>query len=324
MKQNNLPLLEVDEVKIKIIMDNTIDALLPGNDTVKRFDFSSYPLVADDGFFSLVAEHGFSTMIQVQNGNKQGAILYDAGVSPGGTLHNMETLGLDINDMQAIVLSHGHMDHTLGLPGLLDKIKSPGIPLVVHPDALLERKIMTPDGYENNISTPKLTEEQQSKITLHKKSDPTLLLDNTLLVSGEIDRTTDFETGFPFNYTKRNGQWEHDPLILDDQCIILILRGKGLVVLSACSHSGVVNTVRYAQKLTGCRQVHAVVGGFHLTGGTFEKIIPETVAALQEINPTYIVPGHCTGWAAMHQIIRTMPEKYIPSCVGSTLLFQKK
>ena len=141
-------------------------------------------------------------------------------------------------------------------------------------------------------------------------------------MSGEIARTTDFEQGFPIHYTKRNGIWEHDPLIKDDQCIILNLSGKGLIIVTGCSHAGIINTIRYAQALTNVDQVYAVVGGFHLTGTIFDKIIPATVAALQKINPAILMPGHCTGWSAIHQIAAAMPGAFIPTNVGTTLVFQ--
>ncbi len=98
------------------------------------------------------------------------------------------------------------------------------------------------------------------------------------------------------------------------------IRGKGLVILTGCGHAGIINIIRYAQQLTGVDQVYAVVGGFHLTGGLFEPIIPATVAALQAIGPRYVMPGHCTGWAAMHQIANAMPEAFIPNSVGTTLV----
>lgn len=319
----NTPLLEVDEVKITIIMDNTIDAFMTGNEIVHRFDLSSNgPLIADDGFSTLIAEHGFSAMIQVKCGNKQGIVLLDAGMSPGGILHNISSLGINLNDMQAIILSHGHADHTMGLPALIEKLKPHQISLISHSDAFLERKIIMPGGYEVNVSAPQLTACQQEKIDFVKKTGPTLLVDNMILVSGEIARTTDFETGFPLHYTKRKDQWENDPLIMDDQSIIVKVRGQGLVIITGCCHSGIINTIRYAQTLTNCQQVYAVLGGFHLTGGIFEKIIPATITELQKINPTYLMPGHCTGWSAIHQIAQAMPEAFIPNNVGTTLVFQ--
>lgn len=323
--KKDIPLLEVDEVKVTIIMDNTLDVFATNNQIAHRFDSSSYPLIADDGFSTLVAEHGFSAMIQVKCGNKQGTVLYDTGISSGGTLHNMSVMGINVNDMQAIILSHGHMDHTLGLSALIDKIGSnQKMPLIFHPDALLERKAVMPGGYENDVSAPKLTDSQKNKVDIVNNTNPILLVDNMILVSGEIARTTSFETGLPSHYTKHNGLWEDDPLLKDDQCIIINVRGKGLVIITGCCHSGVINTIRYAQVLTGCKQVYAVLGGFHLAGGIFEKIIPGTIAELQKINPTYLIPGHCTGWSAIHQIAQTMPHKFISNSVGTTLVFQAK
>ena len=311
----NIPLLEVDEAKITIIMDNTVDLLMASNEIAYRFDLNSkrYPPIA---------EHGFSVLIQVKCRNKKGAVILDAGISSNGILHNIDALEVNLADIQAIILSHGHNDHTLGLPGLIDRLGSQKVSLIYHPDAFLEKKIVMPSGFELNISPPKIAELCQKNITFIENNDPTLLLDNMILVSGEIDRTTDFEKGFPIHHTKRNGQWEQDPLIKDDQCVILNVRGKGLVIITGCGHSGVINSIRYAQALTKTPKVHAVLGGFHLTGGIFEKVIPATVAELQKIKPTYLMPGHCTGWSAIHQIANAMPEAFIPNNVGTTLLFK--
>lgn len=316
-------LLEVDEVKITIIMDNIIDVFMSGNEIVHRFNIQP-PLSKADGFSALVAEHGFSAMVQVKCGNKQANILFDTGMSPNGILHNMNTLGINAKDIQAIVLSHGHIDHTMGLPNLLDKLGSHKIPLIVHPDTFLEKKIMMPNGYEVNISAPKLTVSQQEKITFVNKTVPTFLANNMILVSGEIARTTNFETGFPFHYINRKNQWEPDPLVMDDQSLIINVRGKGLVIITGCCHSGIINTIHYAQKLTKYQQIHAVLGGFHLTGGIFEKIIPATIEELKEINPDYLMPGHCTGWSAIHQISQAMPKAFIPNNVGTTLVFKAR
>ncbi|EGW40943.1 dihydropteroate synthase [Desulfosporosinus sp. OT] len=234
----------------------------------------------------------------------------------------MNSLGVKLADIQAIVISHGHSDHTFGLPSLIERLGSQSVSLILHPDASLERKVVMPNGYELNISPPKIANLRRDNITFIEKKEPTLLSDNMILVSGEIDRTTDFEKGFPIHYTKRNDNWECDPLIKDDQSVILNVRGKGLVIITGCAHSGVINTIRYAQHLTDTQQVYAVLGGFHLTGGIFEKIIPDTIAELKKISPTYLMPGHCTGWSAIHQIANSMPEAFIPNNVGTTLVFK--
>jgi 7,8-dihydropterin-6-yl-methyl-4-(beta-D-ribofuranosyl)aminobenzene 5'-phosphate synthase len=100
------------------------------------------------------------------------------------------------------------------------------------------------------------------------------------------------------------------------------VKGKGLVIVTGCGHAGIINTVRYAQELTEVSQVYAIIGGFHLTGGLFEKIIPDTIAELEKINPRYMMPMHCTGWSALRRLSESMPEAFILSSVGTTLVFQ--
>ncbi len=99
------------------------------------------------------------------------------------------------------------------------------------------------------------------------------------------------------------------------------VKDKGLVVLSSCSHAGVINVLRHAQHLTGVTQVHALVGGLHLTGGLFESIIPRTIAELARIGPAIVVPGHCTGWQATHEVARQLPGAYVQTSVGTRLHF---
>ena len=109
-----------------------------------------------------------------------------------------------------------------------------------------------------------------------------------------------------------------DPLILDDQALIANVAGCGLVVLTGCGHAGVINICRYAQRLTGVGKLHALIGGFHLTGPLFEPIINDTVSALEQLAPDVMVPAHCTGWKATHAIARRLPGAYIQNSVGST------
>jgi 7,8-dihydropterin-6-yl-methyl-4-(beta-D-ribofuranosyl)aminobenzene 5'-phosphate synthase len=97
------------------------------------------------------------------------------------------------------------------------------------------------------------------------------------------------------------------------------LRGKGLVILTGCGHAGVINTIRHARRLTGIEPVHAVIGGFHLTGAIFEPLIAPTVAALIEVRPAVLVPQHCTGWKAHLALARALPQAYTPNSVGTRL-----
>jgi 7,8-dihydropterin-6-yl-methyl-4-(beta-D-ribofuranosyl)aminobenzene 5'-phosphate synthase len=114
------------------------------------------------------------------------------------------------------------------------------------------------------------------------------------------------------------GDWRHDPLVIDDQALVVHLKGRGLVVLTGCGHAGVINIVRHAQRLTGIDRLHGLVGGFHLSGPTFEPIIAPTVAALSQSAPHLVAPGHCTGWRAQHALAGAMPEAWVPSSSGTT------
>jgi 7,8-dihydropterin-6-yl-methyl-4-(beta-D-ribofuranosyl)aminobenzene 5'-phosphate synthase len=318
MARPTLALQEVDEVQITLVMDNSIDVLMASTEVAKRFSRGANPFDHPQP----IAEHGFSALIRVKKGDKDGTVLLDAGVSSRGILNNLDALDINAADIQAIILSHGHPDHTLGLPGLMDRLGTRNLPLVLHPDACLERKVILPDGTETNIPPLRKEDLPREKITMIEEVNPSMLTDGMILVSGEVARTTDFENGFPIHYSKRHGVWEPDPLIMDDQCAIMHVRGKGLVIVTGCGHAGIINIIRYAQTLTGVEKIYGVVGGFHLTGGLFEPIIPATTAALQKINPRYVMPGHCTGWSAIHQIARMMPEAFIPNSVGTTLILQ--
>ena len=327
MAQPRVTPMEVDEVRVTTVVDNTIDVLMASADVAQRYFLSPkwLPIVSSlpEGA-RLVAEHGFSALIQVKRGEVISTVLFDTGVSKAGLLNNMDVLEIRAADLQAIILSHGHADHSLGLPGLVERLGTRNLPLVLHPDAYLDRKIVLPDGYEVQLPAPKKADFQRGNIEIIEETGPSMLVDRGILVSGEVARRTEFEKGFATHFANRDGNWEPDPLIVDDQCAIMNLQGQGLVIITGCGHAGVINIIRNAQMLTGIQSVYAVIGGFHLTGGLFEPIIPATVAALQEIAPRYIVPGHCTGWSATHQIARTMPEAFLQNSVGTEFVFRAK
>ncbi|HET9546228.1 MAG TPA: MBL fold metallo-hydrolase, partial [Desertimonas sp.] len=145
--------------------------------------------------------------------------------------------------------------------------------------------------------------------------------DDTILVSGQIERVTEFEKGFPIHFGRSAEGWEPDPMIWDDQSVIVNVKDKGLVIVSGCSHAGAVNVLRNAQRLTGEKRVAGLIGGFHLTGGIFEPIIEPTVDALSAANVNCILPAHCTGWRAVHLLARAMPTAFVQPAVGTVVSF---
>jgi 7,8-dihydropterin-6-yl-methyl-4-(beta-D-ribofuranosyl)aminobenzene 5'-phosphate synthase len=144
-----------------------------------------------------------------------------------------------------------------------------------------------------------------------------------LMITGQIPRETSFEKGFPLQYAEIQDEKEliHDPLVNDDQAIIVNIKQKGLVIITGCGHAGIINTINYAKKVTKINKVFAVLGGFHLTGGIYEEAIEPTIKELQKADPKYIVPCHCTGWKATNKIIEMMPEKFIQTSVGTSFNF---
>jgi 7,8-dihydropterin-6-yl-methyl-4-(beta-D-ribofuranosyl)aminobenzene 5'-phosphate synthase len=310
-----IPLPEVDELRLTIVTDNTIDFTLPDAPVARRLQA---PAEMRLDLQPPVAEHGFSVLLDVRRGAGSARVLFDTGISQQGFLHNLDALEIRVPDIQAVVLSHGHSDHTTGLLGLADRFGERRLPMIVHPDAYLERKIVFPNGREWKMPAPLLADFRKDGLEVIQEVGPSMLVEDMVLVSGEIGRTTDFEHGLPPQWARRNGHWEPDPLTHDDQCAIVRVKDKGLVVISGCGHAGIVNTVRYAQALTGEQRVYAIIGGFHLNGSLFEPIIPRTVQALVEINPRYVVPGHCTGFPAAMQIALALPDAYLTNSVGTT------
>jgi len=147
------------------------------------------------------------------------------------------------------------------------------------------------------------------------------LASDLILISGEVERVTDFEKGFPWAEAKIDDDWIVDPFH-DDQGVAVKVKGRGLVVIGGCSHAGIINTVKHAQKVARTDKVHAVLGGFHLTGPIFEPIIGPTIEEMKKIGPDFVVPMHCTGWKTINQFAEDMPEQFILNSVGTTYIFQ--
>ncbi len=307
----------VDAVDVTIIVDNFLDVLMPSTEIVRRA-----PLVWDWAERdTLVAEHGYSLLVTLRKSNRTESLLFDAGLGRKTAIHNLDVLGVRVNDLRAVALSHGHIDHHGGLEGIFRRIGRPRMPLVLHPDAWRDRKIVFPTGSEIHMPPPSRGDLEREGVEVVEERGPSLLLDGVVLVTGQVARVTDFEKGFPLQHARTQGGWEPDTWLWDDQPIVLNLKDKGLIVLSCCSHAGIINVLRHAQQITGLKKVYAVVGGLHLTGGIFEAIIPRTIEELAAIGPEVLVPCHCTGWKATHELARRLPEAYVQTSVGTRLHF---
>ena len=316
MNQLSVALKEVDRVEILTVIDNYVDVLLTNTGVITRPPLAKTETIPID---TLLAEHGLSLLVTVYEGEAKHTMLFDTGYSKIGVPHNLDQLGVDLSEVEAIALSHGHMDHTGSLYPVLDTI-SGRIPVVLHPAAFAAPRFFGLADGRRLLFPQTLVKEDLVKrnIQLMESKTPTLLAGERIMVTGEVERVTSFEKGLPNAVLERDGKIEKDP-ILDDQSLVIHLKGKGLVVIAGCSHAGIINTIFYAQKITAIERAHAIVGGFHLSGPHFEPIIEQTIGELKVIRPEVLVPLHCTGWKAIQQMSQEFPDEFILNSVGSMI-----
>ena len=311
---NELKLREIDRVEITVLVDNYTDLLLlQGSKVVKR------GAVPPPNAF--LAEHGFSCLIKTVEGGQEHAFLMDVGISGTCLLNNADLLKVDLGKVEALILSHGHFDHFYALDKVSGRLPK-GIAVILHPEAFLNRRLnIAPLGMQVPLPTLEEAALQKAGMKIHKVREDSTLGDEHALVLGEIERVTEFEKGFPWAEAEVGGKWVKDPFP-DDRGVAFRVKNKGLVVIGGCSHAGIVNTVKHAQKVSGAGKVHAVLGGFHLTGPLFDPIIKPTIEEMKKIGPDYIVPTHCTGWKAINEFAREMPDQFLLNTVGTTFVFE--
>ena len=323
-----LPLEPVDELSVLTVCDNTVDLLLPDQGPAERIALTGMshparvlPAATMEGGTAVdapLAQHGFSALVSIRKGDRVRQLLFDTGLTPTGCTDNLLRLGRDPASIEAIVCSHGHFDHTTGLSGLIGQLGRPGLPVLIHPEFWARRRLAVPGREPAELPVTSRRALDEAGFDIIEQRQPSFLYDRSVLITGEVDRVTGFEKGFAIHQAWRDGSWQPDPLILDDQALIANVAGRGLVVLTGCGHAGIINICRYAQRLTGVTRLHAVIGGFHLSGALFEPIIADTVAALEQLAPDVIVPAHCTGWKATHAIAARLPGAFIQNSVGTT------
>jgi 7,8-dihydropterin-6-yl-methyl-4-(beta-D-ribofuranosyl)aminobenzene 5'-phosphate synthase len=260
-------------------------------------------------------KHGLSFFIQAEIGDDRVTVLMDTGPSPEALLHNVDAIGVNLEDVDLVVLSHGHYDHTGGLLEALKRMKK-RVPVVAHPTVFDPKLALMPHLRLIGAPFKAVDVESVGGVPVFA-SNPVKVADG-IAATGEVPRITAFESVRGF-WTTQNGRFTKD-VILDDQSLVIDVEGKGLVVVAGCAHAGIVNTVKYAQKITGNNGVYAVLGGFHLWGAD-NKRIRATVDALKKLKLRYVAPCHCTGKNAVNKFAEAFGDRYHLLRIGDTIEF---
>lgn len=259
---------------------------------------------AGDGF---IQEHGLSLWIETPGRH----ILFDTG--QGKALEwNARALGVDLSQTDVLVLSHGHYDHTGGVPHVLKQARP--IEVYAHP-GVIQNRYSIRDGIAKPVQIPREARaalDQLPARNLHWVTEA-VWLDEDIGITGPIPRQTPYEDpGGPF-YLDPEGQ--HADLIEDDLSLWIQTR-KGLVICAGCCHAGLVNTLNHIRRLTQHDHIHAVIGGFHLLNANARRL-EQTLAALRSFSPEWVVPCHCTGDLAIEALKTAFGGRMTTGHVGA-------
>jgi 7,8-dihydropterin-6-yl-methyl-4-(beta-D-ribofuranosyl)aminobenzene 5'-phosphate synthase len=322
----------VDSLDIQILVDNVTDSL------------SSVPSFIETEFAGLgrrrgaawvlggaclcCAAHGLSCLLTLRDSDRTHTVLFDSGPEDRTFEQNVSRLGVDLGPVEAMVLSHGHWDHAGAMLRALQLVRDRNggrdVPCYMHPDMFRSRAAKLTDGsFRPMEDVPSVADLEANGGPVISSRTPQTIAGDTVFVSGEIPRVSGFEPGLPGQHrrTEDGRGWEPDELLLDERFIAVNVRDKGLVVLTACSHAGVVNVLTHARESFPGVKLHAVLGGLHLSGIN-ERIIPQTVKALHTFDLDVIAAGHCTGWRAMAALANEFGDATLtPLAVGKRLRF---
>jgi 7,8-dihydropterin-6-yl-methyl-4-(beta-D-ribofuranosyl)aminobenzene 5'-phosphate synthase len=333
------PVPGLDRLELLVVVDNETDTLSSVDPGVAQIpEVASLigrlpPTGEHDGHPTVcvfdhlcVACHGLSVLVTGHRGDETRTVLFDVGPYADAWLANAERLALDLAGIELLFLSHWHADHSGGLPEIVGAVaearEEAGLPAPVvdlHPDRPDQRGVRLPTGAMACLpDEPTFEAIEAAGGVVHRNAEVHPVAD-LFVGSGLIDRVTDYETGLVGHHTRTGDTWTPDPLILDERFLAARVRGRGVSVLSACSHAGVVNACLGALTLFPDEPMDTVLGGYHLAGGLMEPRIEDTVRDLVgRIRPRIVAPGHCTGWRAKAALASAFaPGRYGPSVVGS-------
>ncbi len=329
----------VDTLTIKVLTDSSYDTprLMTSKWVrIKRASISSPVAVRRT---TLHSEWGLALALESRMGADTRSLMLDYGYTPAALANNMEIMGVDGSKVQGMIVSHGHFDHFGGLIGFLEKYRSKlpaDLTLYVGgEDNFCTRKVAsgTP-GVLADWGTLDRRELDALKVKVVTCERPTVIQGHAF-TTGTIARRS-FETippGGLVEYSRKNGLGCDIPAAnakaqgkpvhdehLDEHGTCFNIRDRGLVVISSCGHTGIINTVRQAMEVSGISKVHAIVGGFHLFGAD-DEYLRRVVADLKALNPDVMIPMHCSGPGFITAVREQMPERLVTSTTGTEYTF---
>jgi 7,8-dihydropterin-6-yl-methyl-4-(beta-D-ribofuranosyl)aminobenzene 5'-phosphate synthase len=331
----------LDELELLVVVDNETDTLssiddgIPQIPEVARHAALTPPVRSFDGhdcktvFDQLCcACHGYSVLVTGRRGDSRHSMLFDVGPYPDVWLDNARRLDVDLSRIELVFLSHWHFDHSGGFPEVVSAItrartaaKLPPPVVDLHPDRPDQRGVLLPTGTMFMLpDEPTFRDIAQAGAVIATHDEPHPVCGGLFHASGPIERVTDYETGLAGHHSFYGDEARPDPLIMEERFVAASVKDRGVTVLSACSHAGIVNVCLGAKKSFPEDPVDLVLGGYHLAGKSMETRIESTVRDLRDrIAPRLVGPGHCTGWRAKTSLANAFaPGAYAPSVVGTT------
>ena len=331
---------EVDGLAVRVVIDSYQFAVAPSRkaDMVEIQHFG-WGIGGDKPpARTLISEFGLSMHVESRRGAETRNALVDFGFTPEAMVNNSELLGIDAAKIDALVLSHGHYDHFGGLVGFLRQHQAklkPNLPIYIGGEECFCSRQWTAPPVQGNFGTLDRQALEQANLVVTYAEGPSIVADHGF-TTGQIGLTSFEEVRSPSAmkvgvdrglgcYPDKLPDDERTKTVVPDQfrheiATAFNLKGRGLVVLTSCSHRGVVNTIKQAQSASGIDKVHAVIGGFHLAPYS-EDYVRETIAALKRMDINYIVPLHCTGEPFYELAKLEMPSKLLRSYTGTRFVF---
>lgn len=261
-----------------------------------------------------LGQHGVSFLLEGVSGKATKSILVDVGQNSEALLYNMRTMGIYPKVIDAIVLTHCHYDHTQGVARLLREIAREDVQVIAHPSIFRQHFITEP--YHRHVGIMEGDSEMEMEkagASLSLTGEPFTIMPG-IITTGEVKRKTEFEGGSIGLKTIENGMVKDD-LMFDDISVVANVKDKGLVIVTGCSHAGIVNITNQAVEVADCSKIAAIIGGLHLIEAS-DAVIKSTIDELLKLDIAWISAGHCTGFKAQVELSLAFGERFSPLHTG--------